>query len=313
MLGPAGAANPLLAVLVGGLVLVLGAYATTVLEVLVAARVAGTSPARSAAVVPLQRAAALLRRPVTTTERPDAMLWALAPALYAALAATVVAVLPLDTDWAIADVRTGIVVIGSAEVLAMVAVHLHGWAPNSPLPLIGGYRFIASGLSFLLLSMFVLIAAALPAESMSLGAIAASQEAGVWNLIRQPLGLPLFLVVALGVTFYGPLDVADGADIGGGTAAEASGPGLLAWEWARRAMLTAYAMTTAVVFMAGPAGPLLPGPVWLALKSLAVLAVLVVLRHHVGRIGIQRFVLLAWTVLLPVSFVHLALAGAVAL
>ncbi|WP_368667820.1 NADH-quinone oxidoreductase subunit NuoK [Palleronia pontilimi] len=39
-------------------------------------------------------------------------------------------------------------------------------------------------------------AAALPAESLSLIAIVDSQRE-VWNVIRQPLGLPLFVIVAL--------------------------------------------------------------------------------------------------------------------
>jgi NADH-quinone oxidoreductase subunit H len=314
MIEVAGAADPLVGTLVVVVVLGLGAYAVAVLEVAVGMRVAGT-PGGVVHVLRLPMAIALQqwRRPGPVTERPDDLLWVLAPALYAALAATALSVLPLGARWAVADVRTGIVVFGAAEVLAMVAVHLHGWSPNSPFPLVGGYRFLASGLSFLLLSMFVLIAAALPAESMSFGRILASQQDGAWNLLRQPLGLPLFLVVALGVSFYGPVDLPDGTDLVGGTSAEASGPAWVAWQWARRAMLATYAIATAVVFLAGPTGPWLPGPVWLAIKALAVVALLVGIRHRVGRIPVDRFVLVCWTVLLPLSFVHLAVAGAVTL
>jgi NADH-quinone oxidoreductase subunit H len=78
-------------------------------------------------------------------------------------------------------------------------------------------------------------------------------------------------------------------------------------------MLTTYAVATAVVFLAGPTGPLLPGPVWLAIKTFAVLGVLVWLGQRAARVGIERFVRVAWTVLLPLSFLHLAVAGAAAL
>lgn len=314
MIEVAGSANPAVAAAVVLGVLLVGAYAVAVLEVAVGTRVAGDSSGLADAVrQPWARAVATWQRPGPVTERPDRVLWVLAPALYAALAATALSVLPLGARWAVADVRTGIVVFGAAEVLAMVAVHLHGWSPNSPFPLVGAYRFVASGLSFLLVSMFVLIAAALPAESMSFGRILVSQEEGVWNLWRQPLGLPLFLVVALGVSFYGPLDLPDGGDLGGGTAAEASGPALVVWQWARRAMLATYALATAVVFLAGPTGPWAPGPVWLAVKALAVVLVLVWVRHRVGRVPMDRFVSVCWTVLLPLSFVHLAIAGVVTL
>lgn len=314
MIEVAGSAHPVVAAVVVPLVLLAGAYVVAVADGLVGARVAGDPGGTAAALArPASRAAVLLRRPGPATERPDTLLWVLAPALYAGLAALALAVLPLGPRWAVADVRTGIVVFGGAEALAMVAVYLHGWSSNSPLPLVGAYRFLASGLSYLLVSMFVLIAAALPAESMSFGRILVSQETGAWNLLRQPLGLPLFLVVALGVSFYGPLNVSDGADLAGGTALETSGPAALAWSWARHAMLATYAVATAVVFLAGPSGPWLPGPVWLALKALAVVVVLVWLRHRVGRLPMDRFVLLAWTVLLPTSFLHLAVAGVVTL
>lgn len=314
MIGVAGSAHPVVAAVVVLAVLLVGAYVVAVVEVAVGARVAGEAGGLGHATrQPLARAVAAWRRPGVVTERPDLALWVLAPALYAALAATALSILPLGARWAVADVRTGIVVFGAAEVLAMVAVFLHGWSPNSPFPLVGGYRFLASGLSFLLLSMFVLIAAALPAESLSFGQILASQQDGTWNLVRQPLGLPLFLVVALGVSFFGPLDLPDGSDIGGGTSAESSGPGRVVWQWARRAMLATYAITTAVVFLAGPTGPVLPGPVWLAVKSVVVVLALVWLRHRVARVPVDRFVRQCWTVLLPLSFLHLALAGVVTL
>lgn len=314
MIEVAGSAHPLVATVVVVGVLLVGAYVVAALEAGVGARVAGAPMGVGSALrAPLARAASQWRRPAITTERPDLVLWVVAPALYAALAATALSVLPLGARWAVADVRTGIVVFGAAEVLAMVAVYLHGWSPNSPLPLVGGYRFLASGLSFLLLSMFVLIAAALPAESMSFGRILVSQQEGTWNLVRQPLGLPLFLVVALGVSFYGPLDLPDGGDLAGGTSAESSGPPQVVWQWARRAMLATYALATAVVFLAGPTGPWLPGPVWLVIKAVPVAWLLVWVRHRVGRVPMDRFVLVCWTVLLPLSFVHLAIAGVVTL
>lgn len=306
-------ASPFVAVGVVLAFLLVAPYVVAVVDAWIGARVAGDVPSLGAATRgPIRRAAVLLTQPGTGTERSDGLLWAVAPATLAAVVAAALAVIPLGEGWAIADVRTGIVVFGSAEVIAMVAVYLHGWSANSAFPLVAGYRFIAEILSTLLVSMFVLIAAALPAESMSIGRIVASQS-DLWNVIRQPLGLPLFLVVGLGTAFWGPLDLPTGRDLSGGTTAETSGPQRLVWEWLRRALLAVYAVMTATVFLGGPLGPGLPGPVWLLLKSVAVLAVLVWLGHRVGRVTPDRFVSLAWTVLLPVSFLHLAWAGLEAL
>lgn len=298
--------------LVGG-VLVAGVVVAAVMDRVLAAAVAGAAePGRAGVGGAAAAAAWLWRQRATVTERPDVAMWLLAPAFYGACAAAAVAVVPLADGVAAADVRTGIVVFGAVEVLAMVAVYLHGWSANSYVSLIGGYRFVAMVGSTLLISMFVLIAAALPAESLSIGRIVESQ-AGMWNVVRQPLGLPLWLVVALATTFWGPLGVADATDLAGGTAAETSGRHRLAWAAARRAMLVAYALAGAAVFLGGYHGPVLPGWLWLAVKALAVLALLLAAGHLLGRWRPERVVTVAWTVLLPLSFAHLAQAGALAL
>ena len=286
-----------------------GVYVVGVLEALAHGHSAGTGLRPLAALrAPLAEAALALVQHPNRTERPDAVLWALAPATYAGLAVLAVSVVPLADGFAVADARTGIVVFGAAEVLTFVAVYLHGWSANSVFPLIGGYRYLVQGFSFMLVSMFVLIGAALPAESLSVGRIVASQ-AELWNVVRQPLGLPLFLVVGLGAAFWGPLNTADGRDIAGGTAAEVSGPQRLAWGVARRSMLVAYAVAAAAVFLGGWHGPLLPGPVWVVIKALAVLVAFVALGESVGRVRPERFMRQAWVVLLPLSFVHLGIAG----
>ncbi len=305
--------DPIMGMFASVAFLALGAYAVAVLDGVVAGVVRGDAAVlRSALSRPARLAALALGRPGSTTERPDLVLWVLAPAAYVGVGALALSVLPFGPGLVVADVRTGIVVFGAAEVLAIVAVHLHGWSANSPLAIVGAYRFVAASLSFMLISMFVLIAAALPAESMSFVAIVDSQS-GLWNIVRQPLGLPLFVVVALGTAFWGPLNFSDGADLSGGTSIEVAGPAHLAWQAARHAMLAVYALTIVVVQFGGDMGPLLPGPVWLVGKTLAVMTLLVWLGHRVGRLPIDRFVTLSWTVLLPLSFLHLIIAGAVTL
>ena len=154
----------------------------------------------------------------------------------------------------------------------------------------------------------VLIAAALPAESLAFGEIVRSQ-AGLWNIVRQPLGLPLYLVAALGVSFQGPLATPDAADLAGGTRAEVSGVALLAWRLARGALLVAVAAVGAATFLGGWTGPWLPGPAWTALKTLALLAVLVACRHLVARVRLERFVVVSWALLIPLALLDVFLAG----
>lgn len=294
-------------------VLGVGAYLSSFIGLLVFRSIAG-DPLRpaTAALLPIRHSRRLTRQQTVRTERPDMILWALAPAAYLGLAAAALTVIPLSPGVVVADVRTGIVLFGSAEALAIVAIFFHGWSANSPFALVAGYRFVAVALSYELLSMFVLIGAAIPAESLSIGAIVESQ-AGLWNVIRQPLGLPLFLVVSLGVTFSGPLDLLDSNDLAGGGSVEDSGIQRLVWQVARHAMRVAFAACAAAVFLGGWQGPLLPGGLWMALKTFAVIALLAVLDVFVARISAERFVRLAWGVLLPLAFVDLLIAGVGAL
>lgn len=303
--------GPLLASLLVGGALVVGVWLAAYADGIIATRVA-RDRRRFSPSAPLRHAALLLTQQQTITERPDITLWRLAPAAYGAMAALVVVPVPFAHGLAVADVRTGIVVLGTAEVLAMVAIYLNGWSSNSYPSLIGGYRILAMGLSYVLIGMFVLIAAALPAESLSVGAIVESQRS-LWNVVRQPLGLPLWLIVGLGVSFWGPLDLPDGVELGRGTASEVAGGHRLAWELSRYAMLVAYAIAGAAVFLGGYLGPFLPGWLWMAVKSAVLVVLLVSSRHLVARIPPERFVASVWTILLPVAFLNLGIAGLEAL
>lgn len=300
-------------VLQTGGVLLVGIYATAVLDRLVARVVARRPLAVAHAMrTPALNAALLLLQRRGGTERPDAALWALAPALLGALAAAVLVAIPMADAAPLPDVPAGIVYLGAAMALVMVAVYLHGWSANSTFPMVGGYRFVALALSYEMPLALVLIAAALPAESLGVGDIVRSQ-ADAWNVVRQPLGLPLYLVAGLGLGFWGPLAHADAVDLVGGTAAESAGAPLLLWRAARLAMLVAVAATGAAVFLGGWLGPWLPGPVWMAAKTLALLVIILACGHLIARVRLERFVVVAWAVLIPLALVDVFASGLLAL
>ena len=246
------------------------------------------------------------------TEAPDRLNRDLAPVWYLSLAAAGLSVVPFAPGLALLDSPVGIVIWGTCEALTIVTVFLHGWAPNAPFPLIGAYRYVAIALPVMLPSMFVLIAAALPAESLSLLAIVESQRE-MWNVIRQPLGLPLFAIVVLTLTLRGPMDFADAADLATGTSADESGPARALWEVARAAMLVSASALAATIFLGGPLGPVLPGPVWLWVKTAALVAAFAWLGRRIARTTPSRMLTILWVILLPLSFLHLAVSGVIAL
>jgi NADH-quinone oxidoreductase subunit H len=306
-------ASPPLAVGAIGLALILGVYVTAVLDRSMYARVAyGNWRLAQALTGPLTTAALLLRQTRRTTERPDAAGWAIAPALLMGLAAVALAMVPLAPDTVAADPSTGFVVFSAAVVFVMIAVFLHGWSPNSAMALHGAYRFGAEALSLQIPFLLAMLATALPAESLSIVDIVIAQEP-LWNVVRQPLGLPIYLVVGLAVSFWGPLNFPDASDLAGGTSIEDSGIARLLWKSARLAMLVSVAAMGAAGFLGGWWGPVLPGAVWMILKSLLLLGFLIAAGHLVPRIPIERFVVTAWVVLIPLALVNIFVSGAILL
>lgn len=292
-----------------GAALVVGVLLAAWLDALVGSAVAGRATAWSAAVAgPWRRAAVVALQRRTSTERPDAQAWALAPALLLALAATMLTVVPIAEGVAVADVPHGMVLFGAAAATILIPVFLAGWSPNSPFSMVGGYRMFAQGLSSMIPFALVLIAAALPAESLGIGDIVVSQQ-GLWNVIRTPLGLPVYLATAPALAFWGPGAAPAGRDLAGGVDLEASGAHLLAWRVAQAAVLVGFAAVGASVFLGGWLGPVLPGPVWLVLKTAALLAVLIAMSHLIPRVRIERFVVLAWVGLLPLALLDVFITG----
>lgn len=291
------------------LALFVASYVTIVSDIVIA-RAMGARPIRAAEAMvrPARIAALLMLQQVVRTERPDAALWTFAPALLGATAAGMLGVLAVAPIGALPSIEGGIVYLGALMVIAMVAYYLHGWSANSLFPLIGGYRFIALALSYEMPLVLVLIAAALPAESLDIAVIVDSQR-GMWNAVRQPLGLPLYMVAALGLASRGPMDLADAEDLVRGTASDVSGARLVAWRFARFAILVAVCAIGAAVFLGGWLGPWLPPLVWLAIKTYALIVLLLAVSHTIGRVRLERFVVVAWTVLIPLALVHVFASG----
>lgn len=308
MSGPLGAAA---AIAVVAAILALGGLVLTLAGAISWARAAG-QPVPSLRLIvsrPASSAARALVTATTDTERPDAAGWAIAPAMLAALAAFAMVLLPIAPGVALADPDTGFVVYSAAVAFVMIAVFLHGWSPNSTMPLHGAYRFGAVGLSFQIPFLLAMLATALPAQSLSMVRIVDAQ-AGLWNVVREPLGLPIYLIAGLAVGLWGPLNLPDADDLAGGTVAEDAGLARWLWQVARVSMLVSVAALGAAAFLGGYFGPLLPGPLWLALKTGLLIALMAAARHGLARVRIERFVFVAWVLLVPLALANVFIAGA---
>lgn len=260
---------------------------------------------------PLREVGALLIQQRRVTPAADTVLWRVGGAGVGVAAVLAVLVVPLGHR-PISDLSIGVVWFNGAEVLAWAALWMAGWGANSVFGLVGGYRFVAQGLAYELPHMFALITAALGAQSLRVGDIVAAQT-HLWFVVWMPVAFLVYLVSALAMSFSGPFDQPVGTDLAGGVAAELSGVDRLVFAGGRYLLLTAAAAMAVPLFLGGDGGPLLPGWVWVLVKTVVVLGGLVWLRTRMPTVRMDRFTEVAWVVLIPLTLVQALVVAVVVL
>lgn len=298
---------------VGVLVVVVGAlaYAAAALDAALAAATYGRPVTAGVLASPAWGAVRLLLTARRTTVTPDAVVWRVGGGgvPVAALLASVVT--PLG-PYAVADLDIGVVWWTALMALLWALVWLAGWGPDSAYPLVAGYRFIAQALAYEMPLALSVIAAALGAGSLRLGAIVADQR-DLWYAAWMPVAFVVYLICALALAFWGPFGGPVAADLAGGAQAELSGVDRLVFLAGRYVVLTAAAAFAVPLFLGGGLGPLLPGWAWSLLKTAAVLALLVLARHRLPLARMDRFEEVAWMVLVPAVVAQLLAVALVVL
>lgn len=246
---------------------------------------------------PFGEVARLLRQRRRTTVEADSLLWRVGGAGLLVTAVLMVTVVPLG-EWTIFDLDVGVMWFNAMDVMVWALVWLTGWGANSAYSLVGGYRFLAHGLGYELPLMFALVAPAIAAESLNVGRVAAAQES-LWFVVWMPVAFGVYLLGVAAFSVWGPFAPAIGTDIAGGARAELSGVDRLVFEAGRYALLAAGAAFAVPMFLGGGSGPVLPGWIWVLVKTLVLLALLVWLRRRLPAFRPDKFMEVGWMLLLP--------------
>ncbi|MCC5577731.1 NADH-quinone oxidoreductase subunit H [Microtetraspora sp. AC03309] len=260
---------------------------------------------------PFREAVRFMVRQRRRTLLPDTLLLRIGVCGLLLVAVLAGVVLPLG-EHAVADLPVGVVWFNGMEVCVWGALWLTGWSVNSVYPLAGGYRFLAQGLAYELPHMFALMTAALGAGSLRVSEVVAAQR-GLWFAVWMPVAFGVYLLSAVAMAFWGPMNQAVGPDLAGGVRAELSGPDRLTFEMGRYVLLVVAAGAAVPLFLGGGAGPGLPPWAWTATKTVAVLALLVWAGHRLPTIRMDRFMEPAWLILIPAMLLQILVVGIVVL
>src|SRR5260370_10143492 len=119
----------------------------------------------------------------------------LAPLVTCVLALAAWAVIPVNANWAIANINVGVLYIFAISSLMVYGVIMAGWASNSKYPFLAALRSAAQMVSYEVSIGFVFITVLLCAGSLNLSDIVKAQD-GSWGLFSWfwlPL-LPMFVI-----------------------------------------------------------------------------------------------------------------------
>ena len=243
----------------------------------------------------------------------DRRLFVLAPAIAFVALATAFAVVPISPAIGIVDLDIGLLFFLAMSALAVYSVVLGGWASNSKYSLLGGLRAAAQMVSYEVFMGLSLMGVVVLAGSFDLRTIVHAQE-HMWFVVPQFVGFVVFAIAGIAESHRLPFDLPEAENelvAGYHTEYSAMKFGLFfLGEYV--AMVVVSAMIT-TLFLGGWLGPVLPGIVWFALKTGALLMGFVLLRTALPRPRYDQLMALGWKALLPLSLVNLVATGGIAL
>ena len=211
----------------------------------------------------------------------------------------------------LADTSVSVLVVAAIGSLGFYGLLIGGWASGSKYSLLGGMRAIAQLVSYEVAFTLAVIGVVIQAGSLSFIAISDAQ-APLWYIVPQFLGFLVFFVAAVAESNRPPFDLveADG-EVVAGFYTEYGGMKYAMFAAAEFINAITLSALGAVLFLGGPNGPVLPGPIWMLLKIFAFLFLLIWIRATLPRVRFDQLMKIGWKVLIPVATLNLLLTAIV--
>jgi NADH-quinone oxidoreductase subunit H len=252
----------------------------------------------------------------------DRMVFMYAPAVVAATALLIFAVVPFANSLSfmghripmvISDLNVGILFVLALSSLSVYGVVLGGWASNSKFSLLGGIRAAAQMISYELALGMSLVSVVMLAGSFRLTDIIQAQAKYPFILV-QPVAFIIFFISAVAEAKRIPFDLPEAEnELVAGYHTEYSGMRFGLYFLGEYVIMVVMGALVSVFFLGGWRGPFLPPLVWFIFKTGAVVFVLIWMRATLPRLRYDQLMHLGWKVLVPVALLNILVTGAVIL
>jgi NADH-quinone oxidoreductase subunit H len=252
--------------------------------------------------------------------KSNRIMFLLAPVITFALAMLGWAVMPISSEFVIADLNVGVLYLFAISSLGVYGIIISGWASNSKYAFLGAMRSAAQMVSYEVSIGLVIVTVLLCVGSLNLGEIVRAQEGGIGQWYAFSGLLPMFVVFfisGLAETNRLPFDLpeAEGELVAGYNVEYSSMAFALFFLGEYINMILMCGMTT-TLFLGGWYAPFesealawVPGGVWFILKVCALLFVYLWVRATFPRYRYDQLMRLGWKILLPLSLLWVVLTA----
>lgn len=258
---------------------------------------------------PFADALKLLGKEDLVPDGADRVLFLIAPLIAFIPSILVYAATPWVQQVAGFSFETGIFLVFGIAALFPVGILVGGWASHNKYALMGGFRAGAQQISYEVPMILAAMGVVMLAGSMKLSTIVESQSP-VWNIVTQPFAFLLFFICLLAELNRVPFDMPEAeSELVSGFNIEYSSMRFALFFVAEYANMFTLSLFTALLFLGGWGGPVLPGWIWLTLKTYAVVVLVIWVRCTLPRVRVDQLMSIGWKLLLPASLVNVLLTA----
>lgn len=243
----------------------------------------------------------------------DKPVFVIAPAVIVATSLISFAVIPFSPGFVIADLNLGLLFLLAMSSLGVYSVVLAGWSSNNKYSLLGGLRAAAQMLSYEVFMGLSVMGVVAMTGSFRLTDIVEAQHR-VWFIIPQFLGFILFLIAGVAETRRLPFDLAEAeSELIAGFHSEYSGMKFGMFFVGEYIGVVLISSAITLLYFGGWLGPVLPGPIWFAIKTFFFIGLFILFRAALPRPRFDQLMSWGWKTMLPLALLNLLVTGALVL
>ena len=223
----------------------------------------------------------------------------------------------------ITDVNVGILYVFGVVSLGVYGIMIGSWASNNTFSLMGGLRAASQIISYELAMGISMIALLMVTGTLSLKEMVVQQQAGYWNIVKQPLGFLIFLICAFAECNRTPFDLPEAEnELIGGYHTEYSSMKLGFFLFAEYINMFVSSVIMATLFFGGydipffneatlsPNIAAILGIVALMAKVVFFIFLFMWVRWTIPRFRYDQLMHLGWRILIPLALFNMLATGA---